>query len=266
METIKMWDSVPGMCEEEPVLEFYPADQKTSAATVIVFPGGGYSHRAPHEGQPFAEFFNSLGMNAFVCQYRVSPHRFPLELLDARRAVRYVRYHAEKFGIDPNRVGVMGSSAGGHLSALVSTYTAPIDFENIDEIDKESPIPNATILCYAVIHHPDEMEITHRGSYRNLLGTDDESVAKAYSPDLLVYDTTPMAFIWHTMDDQTVDVRNSYLYASALKAHNISHELHVFPNGRHGLGLASAAPHVAQWTTLLKNWLIYIGWAAEYIN
>ena len=150
MEIIKLWENVPGLCEEEPVLEFYPALKKSTDATVVICPGGGYGARAPHEGRGYAEFFNTIGMNAFVCQYRVSPHRFPLPLLDIRRSIRYVRAHAEKFGIDPNKVAVMGSSAGGHLSALVSTYTAPIEWEGADEIDNQPALPNATILCYPV--------------------------------------------------------------------------------------------------------------------
>lgn len=262
MTTIQMWDKVPGMCEEVPDLEYYPAENKKTDATCVIFPGGGYGARAPHEGKGYAEYFNSIGMDAFVCEYRISPHRFPLPLLDARRAVRYVRAHAAEYGVNPDKVAVMGSSAGGHLSALVSTYRDPIDFEDIDEIDKLCPIPNATILCYPVVHKPDEMNVTHVGSYKNLLGGVPEDVEK-YSPDLLVVDETPPAFIWHTSDDGGVDVRNSYLYASALRAHRIPHEMHVFPNGPHGLGLAPNHPHVAQWAGLMKNWLIFMGWLSE---
>lgn len=259
MTTIQLWTNVPGMCEETPVLEYYPAENKVSDATVVICPGGGYAMRAPHEGQGYAEYFNSIGMDAFVCEYRVSPHRFPLELLDIRRAIRYVRANAEKFGINPEKVAVMGSSAGGHLAALVSTYTAPIDFENIDDIDKQCPIPNATILCYAVVHTPDETEVAHAGSYYNLLGNDCTDFTP-YSPDLLVSDTTPTAFLWHTSDDNCVNVINSYLYAKALREHNIKHEMHIFPAGPHGLGLAPANPHVAQWAPLMKNWLKDMGW------
>lgn len=257
METINLWDKVPGMCNEVPVLEYFPAQEKKTTATVVILPGGGYAMRAEHEGKGYAEFFNSIGMDAFVCEYRVSPHRFPLPLLDARRAMRYVRANAEKFGIDPNRVAIMGSSAGGHLAALTSTYTAPIDFEE-DEIDKIDPIPNASILCYPVIHLPDELNIAHVGSYQNLLGENTDY--EKYSPDLLVSDTTPPAFLWHTSDDSCVNVINSYFYAAALRRHNVKHELHVFPEGPHGLGLAKNSPQVAQWTGLLVNWLGGMGW------
>lgn len=258
MTTLQLWDKVPGMCEETPVLEYYPAENKKTDATVVICPGGGYACRAEHEGKGYAEYFNSLGMDAFVCEYRVSPHRFPLPLLDARRAIRYVRANAEKFGVDPEKVAVMGSSAGGHLAALVSTYTSPIEFETDDEIDRLSPIPNATILCYAVCHMPDETNVAHVGSFLNLLG--DEKDFGKYSPDLLVNDSTPTAFIWHTSDDDCVNVINSYLYAKSLREHGIKHEMHIFPSGYHGLGLAQNKPHVAQWSGLMKNWLIDMGW------
>lgn len=259
MTTIRMWDEVPALSGEAPVLEYYPSENRKTNATVVIFPGGGYSGRAAHEGDGYAKYFNSIGMDAFVCEYRVSPNRFPIPLLDARRAVRYVRAHAAEYGIDSEKVAVMGSSAGGHLAALVSTYTASIAYEDIDDVDKICPIPNATILCYPVVHKPDETQVAHIGSYLNLLGEEEKNY-DPYSPDLLVSDTTPPAFLWHTSDDDCVNVINSYLYASALRRHHVLHELHVFPHGNHGLGLAGHMPHVAQWSALLKNWLIDLGW------
>ena len=258
MTTYRMWDKTPGMCEEEPVLEYFPAENRKSDATVVIYPGGGYGMRAPHEGKGYAEYFNSIGMDAFVCEYRVSPHRFPLPLLDARRAVRWVRHRAAEFGLDPSKIAVMGSSAGGHLAGMVSTYFKPIDFEGLDEIDAESPVPDATILCYTVCHMPDDTGVAHRGSFVNLMGEDGDFAS--VSNDLNVTDETPRAFLWHTSDDGGVNVINSYLYATALRQHGIPHELHVFPKGPHGLGLAQDWPHVAQWAGLMKNWLISMGW------
>ena len=260
METMLLWKNTPGMCEEIPTLEYYPARGKKTDAAVIICPGGAYGARAVHEGKGYAEFLNTLGMDAFVCQYRVSPHRFPLPLLDIRRAIRLVRAKAEVFGIDPNRIAVMGSSAGGHLAALGSTYKDPIEFEGIDEIDTQCCMPNAQILCYPVIHCPDELQIAHVGSFQNLLGPDMESEYPRFSCDDLVSEDTPQAFLWHTAEDKTVNVINSYLYATTLRKHNIPCEMHIFPHGHHGLGLAPEAPHVAQWTPLLQNWLAYIGW------
>ena len=116
----------------------------------MILPGGGYINRAAHEGESYAYFLNEVGMDAFVLQYRVSPYRFPIELLDARRSIRYIRANAEKFGINPSKIGIMGSSAGGHLAEITSLYSGKIDGEGYDELDEVSYKPNAQILCYPV--------------------------------------------------------------------------------------------------------------------
>ncbi len=254
MQTFNLWDKVPGLCEETPVLDYYPAENKVTDATVVILPGGGYGMRAPHEGEGYARYFNSIGMDAFVCQYRVSPHRFPLPLLDSRRAIRFVRANAEKFGINKDKIAVMGSSAGGHLAALTSTYTAPIDFEGADQTDEQPCLPNATILCYPVICSPDSL-VAHVGSFDNLVGYGNHAQGARFSCDKLVNDTTPPAFIWHTSDDGAVHVGNSLRYGEALRNHKVLFELHVFPSGNHGLGLAPNAPYVARWADMLKAWL-----------
>ena len=130
-QRFKLWES------SDVEISYFPSLHKASDATVVIFPGGGYLRRAPHEGENYAQLFNTFGMDAFVVHYRVSPDRFPLPLLDARRGVRFVRANAEKFGISKDKVLVMGSSAGGHLSAFLSTYFDPIDGEGVDEIDNE---------------------------------------------------------------------------------------------------------------------------------
>lgn len=271
-ERINLWENTPGMCEEIPVIEYYKPENKRSDAAVIIFPGGGYSHRAKHEGEGYAEFLNSFGITAFVVQYRVSPHRFPLELLDARRSVRFVRFFADKFGIDKNKVCVMGSSAGGHLAALVSTYTEPIEFENADEIDKEEFLPNKQILCYPVIFLG-QKNTAHIGSGKNLLGESYPDMWENCSPNLIAGEKTPDAFIWHTFEDGCVNVVNSLEYAKKLKELNKKVEMHIFPDGHHGMGLAPEIPgddeyanstrkHVSKWGELLINWLKYI----DYLN
>ena len=118
---------------------------------IVICPGGAYRLRVAHEGKNYAEFLTEHGYTSFVLDYRVAPHKFPLPLLDARRAIRFVRFYADKYGIDKNKIAIMGSSAGRHLAAMTATYYEPIEFENIDEIDKEDFIPNAQILCYPVI-------------------------------------------------------------------------------------------------------------------
>ncbi len=245
--------------EHETQIHFYEAENKITDAAVVIFPGGGYHHRAEHEGKGYAEFLQSNGINSFVVDYRISPDLFPLPLLDARRAVRFVRANAEKFGIDPEKIAVMGSSAGGHLAAVEATYREKIDGEGIDGIDNTDFIPNAQILCYPVIL-PYGNEFAHIGSYTKLLGEENLSLAPKIDPTVNVCDTTPQAFIWHTAEDNNVNVINSYEYAKALRINNIPVEMHIFPYGKHGLGILRAPEHVKQWTALLINWFKEINW------
>lgn len=254
IKTVQLWNHTPGMCEEVPVLDCFFPEKQTSSTAVVILPGGGYSHRAVHEGKGYAEFLNSHGIPAFVCQYRVSPHRFPLPLLDARRAVRYVRYHAESFGIDPEKIYIMGSSAGGHLAALTSTYFDPIELENTDEIDEVSCIPNGQILCYPVIKLLGK-GIAHLGSGKNLLGELQAEMGEELSPDLIANERTPKAFIWHTFEDPGVNVINSLDYTKKLRTLRIPTELHVYPYGSHGLGLAEGRDRVEEWSGNLIRWL-----------
>ena len=267
-EQINLWDNTPGLCEEVPVIEYYKPANKISDAAVVILPGGGYAMRADYAGEGYAQFLADHGISAFVVQYRVKPHAFPLPLLDARRGIRFIRHNAEKYGIDKNKIAIMGSSAGGHLAALTSTYTKPIDFENIDEIDKEDFLPNAQILCYPVINLHDK-DIAHIGSGDNLIGnnyeeTKDRVSRMNLSPDLLVTESTPQAFIWHTFEDEIVNVRNSLEYAAELRNYNVPTEMHIFPHGGHGLGLAKKPAkidnHVTVWGDLLIKWIKYIGW------
>ncbi|MCQ2385501.1 MAG: alpha/beta hydrolase [Clostridia bacterium] len=257
METISLWNK-----PNSTVMEYYPANKKTHDTAIVIYPGGGYTNRAAHEGQGYAAFFNEQGYDAFVVEYRVSPNRFPLPLLDARRAVRYVRANAGKYGVNPNKIVVMGSSAGGHLAAMTSTYRKPVEGEGCDETDSFDCTPNACVLCYPVIHISN-LAVTHIGSCVNLLGTDNLAVAQDVDPCLMADAKTPPTFIWHTSDDNCVNIINSLRYGEALKKQNLPFELHVFPNGRHGLGLSTGASpeekHVAEWSRLLLRWLSYLG-------
>lgn len=258
METIKLWENIPGMCEETPVLEYYPAVKKTEKTAVVIFPGGGYGMRAPHEGKGYAEFLNTLGIDAFVCQYRVKPHCHPLPLLDARRAVQYVRANAQKYDIDPKKIGVMGSSAGGHLAATLCTVFECYDdvLVSKDKIDEVDFIPDFQILCYPVIALSG---FGHQGSKDNLLGDkkDNQELIQQLSAQNKVNEKTPKAFIWHTFDDPVVNVKNTLSYATALKDNSIDCEVHIYQNGAHGLGLAQWSDSVGQWTGQLKTWLIH---------
>lgn len=150
----------------------------------------------------------------------------------------------------------MGSSAGGHLAALASTYSLPIDFENVDEIDCESAKPNGQILCYPVIKLLGK-GIAHLGSGKCLLGEQQAELGEELSPDLIADKTTPRAFIWHTFNDNCVNVINSLDYAKRLRQMEVPVELHVYPDGPHGLGLAQNNPYVADWSKRLLQWLEY---------
>lgn len=257
---MNIWKNCPVDWDVE--LTHYPAKEKKTTATVLILPGGGYAMHAEYEGAGYAEFLNELGMDAFVLIYRVQPNRFPLPLNDARRAVRYLRYNSEKFGIDPNRIAIMGSSAGGHLSALLSTYRQKVANEEFDAIDEENYLPNAQILCYPVINMTDET-IRHNGSMKNLLGDEQLHLQPEVSPDLIADEKTPPAFIWHTAADGAVSVINSYRYATRLREVGVSVEMHIFPEGNHGLGIPREKnPYVTRWADMLAEWLQFIGFFA----
>ena len=267
-EKFDLWTNVPGMCEEVPTITAYIPDNKTSDAAVVIFPGGAYSDRAKHEGAGYAKFLAENGVTAFDVAYRVGAHKFPVQLLDARRAVKFARFKAKKYGISKDKIAVMGSSAGGHLAALVSTYIKEIELGvEADEIENEAYLPNAQILCYPVIKGVGEFAPT--GSYKNLLGDKFDELVHEVIPVEIATEGTPQAFIWQTFADEAVHITNSLCYAEKLKALGTSVEMHIFPDGKHGIGLCvgdinkyeepEILAHNAQWTDLLLNWLKYIG-------
>jgi acetyl esterase/lipase len=239
-----------------------PYISEGSKAAVIVCPGGAYEFRAEHEGAEIAEWLNTIGVTAFVLNYRIAPeYHHPVQLSDVQRAVRHVRYYAKDYGIDEDKLAVMGFSAGGHLAGSVSVHYNYRAYEPTDEIDKVSARPNASILCYPVI---DMFEYRHDGSRRNLIGENplhaDKELMTLYAH---VTRDTPPAFIWHTSSDAAVPVENSLMYADALSKVQVPFELHIYPIGCHGLGLADKAerdvPHVAQWSDSCRSWLELIG-------
>ncbi len=219
---------------------FLPVPEKASGAAIVVCPGGGYGGLAGHEGKDYALWLNELGIAAFVLKYRLGSggYRHPIMLQDAARAIRTVRARAEEWKLDPKRIGVMGSSAGGHLASTIMTHFDAGDANSADPIEKVSSRPDIGILCYAVISMTDEL--THGGSKQNLLGKNpDAELVKLLSNELQVTKDTPPAFIWHTADDGAVKVENSLQFALALRKNAVPFSLHVYPNGRHGLGLGA---------------------------
>ena len=239
--------------EDIPALKAYPVDAQGKGA-VIVCPGGGYGMRADHEGEPVARWLNGLGLPAFVLRYRVAPYRHPYPLADVQRAVRYVRHHAREWGIDPDKIGVLGFSAGGHLTSSVGTHYDAGKADAEDPIERQSCRPNAIIPCYPVITM--KPPYTHEGSLMNLLGEHpDPALVESLSNETQVTPDTPPTFLWHTADDGAVPVENALLFASALSRNKVPFDLHIYESGRHGLGLAEEDPHVANWTEACGLWL-----------
>ncbi len=241
-----------------PLITAYVPTSQTADYAVVILAGGAYCFRADHEGKGYADFFAANGILSFVVDYRHHPDKFPIPLLDARRGVQFVRYHAKKFGIHPNKIAIMGSSAGGHLAAITSVYHGVFTIEPRDAIDAISHRPSAQILCYPVIKLLGK-GIAHLNSGRNLLGDQHVELAEELSPDLIADSDAPPAFIWHTFEDEAVNVINSLDYAKRLKEKGVPTELHIFPCGEHGLGLCKGKDAVSQynrkWTTLLLDWL-----------
>lgn len=262
---IEIWNKeIPGFNPEfgQPIPTLKPyivanASQPTSA--IIVCPGGGYARKADHEGGDVAEWLNSIGISAFVLDYRVAPYRHPYPLEDARRAIQYVKYHAEKYNVRSDQVGILGFSAGGHLAATAATNFSYEDKSKLDPIAGISSRPDCLVLCYPVISFE---SFYHKGSRVNLIGEDpDSELITQLSLEHQVNSGIPPTFIWHTADDQGVPVENSLMFASALSKAQVSFEMHVFPRGRHGLGLAKSNPEVGVWTELCDEWFTQIGFS-----
>ncbi len=238
-----------------PLIEIYaPAEKPTRPVpAIVVCPGGGYGTRAPHEGRPFAELFAKHGYVGVVCHYRVSPYRFPAPMADAARAIRVVRSLADELNIDAHKVGIMGFSAGGHLAATTATQPDLHKDEHDDLVDKFPARPNRCILGYPVVSMVTRY---HKGSAANLLGADpSEQRRRQFSNELHVTPKNPPTFMFHTADDGPVPVENSLNFAAALTKHKVPYALHVYPHGRHGVGLAGNNEKLKSWTTLLIDWL-----------
>lgn len=238
---------------------YLPDAGKATGAAVVIFPGGGYGILAAnHEGHDYAKWLNERGIAGIVVKYRVSGnpalgYQFPVPFLDARRAIRTVRAKAGEWGIDPQKVGVMGSSAGGHLASLCTTrFADSFPEEGKDAIDQQNCRPDFSILIYPVISM--DTTVSHSGSRKNLLGENPSADAVAkYSTDKAVTKDAPPVFLLTTADDG-VDCRNSLEFAAACKANGVPVSLHLFESGGHGYGLKGKGD-LATWPLLLEQWL-----------
>lgn len=246
---------------DKPRLTVYlPAERNATGTGVIVCPGGGYAHLAvDHEGHEVAEWLNTLGVAAFVLEYRLGMrYHHPAPLQDAQRAVRVVRANADDWGVQPNRIGILGFSAGGHLASTAATHFDDTVYDPVDAADDESARPDFATLIYPVISMT--ADYRHRGSGRHLLGEDPpEELAEHLSSERQVSSHTPPTFLVHAGDDP-VSVENSVSFYLALKEANVPAEMHIYETGGHGYGLAPHDPVLSSWSDRWEGWLRKRGW------
>lgn len=241
-----------------PNLYFYPApEDKSTGTAVVICPGGGYSGLAiRHEGLQVAQWFNSLGVTAFVLTYRqpddaIMENKSIAPMQDGQEAIRIVRRHAKEWGINPAKIGIMGFSAGGHVASTISTH---YNEKVYDAEDSTSAHPNFSLLIYPVISM--DTTITHMGSRINLLGDHPSpEMVRHFSNELQVNAQTPPAFLALSIDDDAVPVQNSINYALALKKFKIPSELHLYQAGGHGYGMSQWGGTQSAWTEACRKWL-----------
>ena len=264
IQTIRLW---PGdapqargkACEDTPTLTiFEPQRGHANGSAVVVLPGGAYVNLAANlEGRQVADWFTARGFRAFILSYRLSSNGYllPVPLLDARRAVQTVRARALDYHIDPNRIVVIGFSAGGHLAALSGTQFVAGNPDAEDPIDRASSRPDYLVLGYPWIGAISS-DTSHL-SYCKLFNVMDrcEALRTAYSPDLFVTKDTPPTFWYHTFDDQTVPVEQGLRFYEALVKAGVPSEAHIFAKGPHGTGLGKGDAALDQWPDLLETWL-----------
>lgn len=250
--------------DDKPTLTaFLPEPDKATGAAIVICPGGGYGGLAPHEGAGYAEWLAENGIAGIVLKYRLGSkgYRHPAMLSDAARAVRLTRTKAAEWKIDPKRVGIMGSSAGGHLASTLLTHFDAGKAGDADPVERESSRPDLGILCYAVITMGPN---THGGSKKNLLGENPApELLELLSNERQVTRDTPPTFLWHTYEDAAVKVENSLEFAAALRSAGVPFDLHVYQKGGHGMGLGggrAGGPH-HPWVADCLYWLKAQGFA-----
>ncbi len=245
---------------QEPTIEVYlPTKQNATGEAMLIFPGGGYGILAyDWEGTDIAKFLNGKGIAGIVVKYRLpsevsQKNKENVPLIDAQRALRMVRYNAEEFTIEPNKIGIIGFSAGGHLASTLGTHFDEIIYEPVDAIDKLSARPDFMALGYPVISMG---PMTHGGSKSNLLGENPpQKTVDHFSNEKQVTENTPPTFLFHATDDTGVSVENSVLFYQALKDNGVSATMHLYPKGGHGFSLALNDPHLSGWTDLMYVWI-----------
>lgn len=239
------------------ITPFLPEKEAASGAAVIICPGGGYGGLAmAKEGMEVAQWMQQRGIAGFVLRYRCGggKNQQPVPLEDAARALRMVRSRAKEWNVDPQRIGILGFSAGGHLASTAATMFSDGGNRSADPIMRMSSRPNFAVLVYPVISMAEG--VTHGGSRQNLLGRDaDEALVERWSTDRQVSDKTPPTFLIHASDDEAVPVKNSLLFYEALVAHRVPAELHVYEEGGHGFGILRGDRPADKWPEQLEPWL-----------
>jgi acetyl esterase/lipase len=269
-QTVPLWPhGAPGALgtadTDIPTLTLYlPLDPAQTRTAVVVAPGGGYGMLASdHEGRQVANWLNAMGVTAFVLKYRLGPrYHYPIELEDAQRAIRMARSRAAEIGYGPDRIGMMGFSAGGHLTSMAGTHFDSGNPSAPDPIDRMSCRPDFLILAYPVISM--SAPFTHHGSEVNLLGENaSPELRKEVSSELQVTPQTPPTFLFATTKDDAVPVENSVAFYQALLKAGVPAEMHLFERGHHGVGLDLGDPVLGTWPTLLTHWLREHGWLTQ---
>jgi acetyl esterase/lipase len=264
IETLRLWpgdapQATGKACTDIPTLTvFAPQEGQGNGSAVVVFPGGAYSNLVANlEGRQVADWFTARGFRAFILSYRLTSNGYvlPVPLLDARRAIQTVRARAKSYSIDPNRIVVIGFSAGGHLAALSGTQFVTGNPDAQDPVERVSSRPDYMVLAYPWIGAISS-DTSHL-SYCKLFNLMDrcEALRTAYSPDLFVTKDTPKTFWYHTFDDETVPVQQGLRFYEAMVKAGVPIEAHLFATGAHGSGLGKGDEALDQWTTLLEVWL-----------
>lgn len=245
---------------QKPTLEvFLPSKSNANGKAVLILPGGGYTGVAyDWEGTDYAKWLNAQGIAAFVLKYRMpqagsvkTPYLAPIQ--DAQRAMRYIRKNADIFHIEKEQVGVIGSSAGGHLASTLGTHIQEY-YTSQDEIDKEDFKPNFMMLIYPVVSM--KKGVTHMGSRNALLGKKpSDELVHQFSNELQVTQNTPPTFIVHSGDDGAVPVQNSILMYQSLLKNNVKTEMHLYPTGGHGYSMGKSNENAPNWTELAEAFL-----------
>jgi acetyl esterase/lipase len=237
---------------------YWPEAARATGASFVVCPGGGYNVLAPHEGEAYARWLNDLGIAAFVLKYRLVKDGYHLPVIeqDAARAVRLVRASATEWSLDPKRIGIIGSSAGGHLSATLITRFDAGRSDASDPIEQVSSRPDLAVLCYAFILFDRNDRPERQERFLGPMRTSEQ--VRRYSPALNVTASTPPCFVWQTVEDSSVVVENALVFADALRRAGVAFDLHLYQKGRHGIGLGTKDFNPAKlhpWTKACAQWL-----------